>query len=178
MEYIHERLEIPHERDEDYDTRLHHSYFHIAEARGEKDKTTDALQRESRRREADRISYSMTIDRIRKEREGFRVRVSELQAELKVEKEKNNEIARLWREDALEQRLIPTPVAEEQSKVGLKRKACEVDGTAEVRNSELLCARCWAFIVMICSKAEERTQCRSFQDTFYSDDTTRVCRQR
>lgn len=65
MKDIHERLEVLHERDEDYDTRLHNSYFCIAEARGERDKTTDALNRETRRREAERVSYSITIDRIR-----------------------------------------------------------------------------------------------------------------
>ncbi|KAJ9095578.1 hypothetical protein QFC20_006625 [Naganishia adeliensis] len=91
----------------------------------------DALQRESRRRDAERVAYNMTIDRIRKEREGFRLRVNELQAELEVEKEKNDEIARMWREEAREERILPKPVSAEEPGTGGKRKSCATGGAGE-----------------------------------------------
>jgi hypothetical protein len=137
MKDIHERLEILHERDEDYDTRLHNSYCCIAEARGERDRTTDALNRETRRREAERVSYSITIDRIRKERELLRVQVVELEAELKLEKQKNDDIAKIWREDARQPRVSLKLVAEEEARKGVKRNAGEVEGNEDIRASEL-----------------------------------------
>lgn len=125
-----------HERDEDYDIRLHNSYFYIAEARGKTAKVKDALHREIRRREAERVAYNMTIDRLRKERDGFRTRVSEVEAELKVEKEKNDEVARIWREDAREQRILPKPVAGDGPDTRRKRKAGSSGGAEQAANSE------------------------------------------
>ena len=115
MQTLHERVSILHERDVDYDIRLHNAHVFLADARSKRDGYKSELAREVQRREDDRIRWGVDLDRIRNERNQLKVKVEGMREEIRALKAKDPEtVEGMWqdcaREDKVQLRPVPTNV--------------------------------------------------------------------
>ncbi|KAJ9124353.1 hypothetical protein QFC22_001153 [Naganishia vaughanmartiniae] len=121
---LHERIEVLHERDVDYDTRLHNSYFDIAKACSERELLKNQIQRDATRQAGKEKRYEELVVRLRKERDALKDLCKHLQAEKAREQVKGDEVAQMWVQEAREGKMALRPVRDDdqQRANGTKRK--------------------------------------------------------
>lgn len=130
---LYERIDVLRERDEGHAVRLHNFYFTTARLRSEKDGIMQKSVGGKARRCEDKMGYQAYLDRIRSEREKYRLEMERYQQELKDYKAKDVEtVEGMWAAytKPVKVGMLPTNEQQQAEGIGSKRKT-EEQGSKE-----------------------------------------------